>query len=141
MPVSIPRHLEMLGDMQVLPEKGHLAALCWENPSNKGAAKSAQIPPQPPAPTPPAGQTPKEIAAKKARKMEKNKRYQIKKKEKREQKKKEDAEAKTAAEANAGRSTPPPLTDSSTEEDSPRKSPMASRIIRVLGDTAKKSLF
>ena len=91
---------------------------------------------------PPTGPTPEEIAAKKARQKEKNKRLALKRKEKKAKKKKEAEEAKSAADA--GRQTPPlpPLTaSSSSEEDSPRKSPVRSRTYRVLGDTAKKSLY
>ena len=91
----------------------------------------------------PTDPTPEELAAKKAKKKEKNKKQALKRKEKKAEKKKEAEEAKSAA---AGRETPPlpPLaasSSSSSEEDSPRKSPVRSRTTRVLGDTAKKSLF
>ena len=125
---------------------GHPTDRCWENPANgkpqgaAGAAKTVQVP-STLEPIPPTGPTPEEIAAKKAKQKEKNKRLALKRKEKKAKKKKEAEEAKSAADT--GRQTPPlpPLTaSSSSEEDSPRKSPVRSRTFRVLGNTAKKSL-
>ena len=138
------------GKCKICSKMGHPTHLCWDNPDNgkprgagAGAAKAAQINDPPVLPVEP---TPEEIAAKKAKQKEKNRKLNLKKKEKKAaaaKKKKEDAEAKTAADA--GRTSPPlpPLaaSSSSSEEDSPRKSPIRSRHFRVLGDSAKKSLF
>ena len=88
-------------------------------------------PAAPPAPTPP---TEEELQAKKAKQREKNKKYRLRKKEKKkieEEKRVEEAKSPQVAH----------IVTSGSEEDSPRKTPMASRAHRVLGAVAKKSLF
>ena len=113
-----------------------MPSACWKNPVNKdkGSAKSALLPTAPSAAAPPVPnvQTDEELKAKKAAKKEKNKRYKERKKEKKEEEKKKIEEAKAAQTA---------AFTVTSEEDSPRKTPFASRNHRVLGSIAKKSLF
>ena len=120
-----------------------LASCLLEKPCKQrcqGAAKSAHIPSPLPAPPVPAPPTQDELA-KRAKKAEKNKKYRLRKQEKDQKKKKEEEEAKRAAEAKSAQDTHTVTSESSTEEHSPRKTPMAARSSRVLGGLAKKSLF
>ena len=92
--------------------------------------------PAPTAAAPPAtaNLTEEELKAKKAAKREKNNKYKERKKEK-----KKIEEEKRIEEAKAAQTAF--TVTSESEEDSPRKNPLASRNHRVLGNIANKSLF
>ena len=117
-------------------KKGHLAAKCWKNPN--GAAKLAHAENNPPDPA---------VEAEKAKKakQEKEKKKRQKQREKKALKKKaEEEEAKKAAEEAKTVHANTVSSESSTEEDSPRRysGPAQARASRVgaVGE-AKRALF